>query len=147
MRARYVTGCLVGLVAPMQWGLDPSMAQSGGASDRLRACLSIARDSERLQCYDRAAKRLTAPRFAGRLSLVTERFEISQPTWLRYQSDGAIFVLYLKTGDDRVVQNLHIGGGGEDSYLIEEPGTYFLQINGSESWRVWLEPSSAPGTN
>lgn len=116
---------------------------ANGAKD----CLSIAADSERLTCFDREVRKLVAPRFSGRLGLITERFEITDPTMLRYQSDGAIFVLYLKTGagDGEVVQNLHIGGGGEDSYLIEHPGTYFLQINGSESWRIWLEPKVVAG--
>jgi hypothetical protein len=138
---------MAGLVLPMLSGPHSSTAQAGGAADGVQACLAIAGDSERLRCYDSAARRLAEPRFAGRLSFITERFEILEPTWLRYQSDGAIFVLYLKTNDDEVVQNLHIGGGGEDRYLIEKPGAYFLQINGSEAWRVWLEPQAAPGTN
>jgi hypothetical protein len=27
------------------------------------------------------------------------------------------------------------------TFLIEKPGTYSLQINGSETWRVWLDPA------
>lgn len=104
------------------------------------ACLSIEDSAQRLVCYDREVRKLLEPRFSGRLNVVTDRFEISLPTRLRYQSDGAIFVLYLKNDADEVVQNLHIGGGGEDSYIIETPGTYFLQINGSEGWRIWLDP-------
>lgn len=72
--------------------------------------------------------------------MITEAFEITRPTELRYQSDGVIFVLYLRDAKGEVLQNLHIGGGGDASYLIEKPGTYSLQINGSESWRVWLDP-------
>lgn len=108
--------------------------------DSVRACAGIKADTERLTCFDNAALKLTAPRFAGRLGLTTEPFEVTRPTRLRYQSDGVIFVLYLKDKDGEVLQNLHIGGGGEDSYLIEAAGTYILQINGSESWRIWLEP-------
>lgn len=115
-----------------------------GIADNVTACLRIASGSERLACFDREVRKLVEPRFAGRLSAITERFRVDGPTLLRYQSDGAIFVLYLKSGTDEVVQNLHIGGGGEDTYLIEKPGTYFLQINGSESWRVWLEPQDTP---
>lgn len=111
-------------------------SMAGGAV----GCLSIEDSTERLGCYDREVRKLIEPRFAGRLNAVTEPFEISGPTRMRYQSDGAIFVLYLKTGLDDVVQNLHIGGGGEDSYVIEKAGTYFLQVNGSEGWRIWLEP-------
>lgn len=109
--------------------------------DGLQACRAISRDVERLACYDREAARLAAPRFSGRLGRVTEPFDLDEPTTLRFQSDGAIFVLYLKTAEGAVVQNLHIGGGGEASHLIEKPGTYVLDINGSESWRIWLEPT------
>jgi hypothetical protein len=89
----------------------------------------------------RAKLSSTAPTtFEGRLSLLTEPFELSGPAQLRFQSDGPIFVLYLKSADGTVLQNLHIGGGGEDSYRIARAGTYRLQINGSETWRVWVEP-------
>lgn len=104
------------------------------------SCLGIERGEDRLACFDKEVRKLSEPRFSGRLNVVTETFDIAAPTRLRYQSDGAIFVLYLKTKDDDVVQNLHLGGVGEDSYIIEKPGTYFLQINGSEGWRIWLEP-------
>ncbi len=112
-----------------------------------RTCLAIKDDAGRLACYDREVRKLVEPRFAGRLNRITERFLVQEPTRLRYQSDGAIFVLYVKSDADEVVQNLHIGGGGEASYVIERPGTYFLEINGSESWRIWLEPLGASNTN
>ncbi|WP_296204759.1 hypothetical protein, partial [uncultured Hyphomicrobium sp.] len=98
-------------------------------------------------CYDREVRNLVAPTFSGRLSKTTDRFQIDGPTVLRYQSDGPIFVLYLKAPDDTVIQNLHIGGGGEDSYLIDRPGTYYLDVSGSESWRIWLEPQRDMKTN
>lgn len=112
-----------------------------------RACLSIPANDERLACYDREVRKLVPPNFSGRLSVTTDNFLIEQPTLLRYQSDGAIFVLYLKSADGSVIQNLHIGGGGEASYLIEHPGTYFLDVNGSESWRIWLEPAETQPAN
>lgn len=146
MRIGILASSMATLVLSMLSG-SGRLAVAGGPAESMHACLAITSDSERLRCYDRAARRLTEPRFAGRLSLVTEPFEILEPTWLRYQSDGAIFVLYLKTAADEVMQNLHIGGGGEDRYLIEKAGTYFLQINGSEAWRVWLEPLQAANTN
>lgn len=108
--------------------------------DALRACREVADDAARLACYDREVARLSAPRFSGRLSRITEPFEIDRPADLRFQSDGAIFVLYLKSADGEVIQNLHLGGGGESTYRIETPGTYVLDINGSETWRIWLEP-------
>jgi hypothetical protein len=120
-----------------------AMAHDGGAL----ACLSITLNDERLACYDREVRKLVPPNFSGRLSATTNNFLIERPTLLRYQSDGAIFVLYLKSADGIVVQNLHIGGRGEASYRIEEPGRYFLDVNGSESWRIWLEPEENPSSN
>lgn len=130
----------VGLAAP---------ASARDQLDRTQACLVVIDNADRLACFDREVRKLVPPRYSGRLSVVTERFRIDSPTMLRFQSDGAIFVLYLKTGVDEMVQNLHIGGGGESTYLIEAPGVYFLQVNGSESWRIWLEPQApnAPTTN
>lgn len=110
-------------------------------------CLSIGSEPERLACYDREVRKLVPPRFEGRLHTTTDRFLIEQPTRLRYQSDGAIFVLYLKSANGEVMQNLHLGGGGEASHLIEQPGTYFLDVNGSESWRIWLETEPTQSTN
>lgn len=115
-------------------------ASSRSGDDELRQCAAIANDGARLACYDREVHKLIAPAFAGRLSKTTDRFPIDRPTLLRYQSDGVIFVLYLKAADGSVVQNLHIGGAGEATYLIEQPGTYYLDVNGSEGWRIWLEP-------
>jgi hypothetical protein len=121
-----------------------AMARDG---DGPQACLTVTANDARLACYDREVRKLVAPRFSGRLNKTTDRFEIDRPTRLRYQSDGAIFVLYLKSAEGTVVQNLHIGGGGEATYLIEQPGTYFLDVNGSESWRIWLEPDASQTTN
>lgn len=104
------------------------------------ACREMTEAAEKLACYDRLADRLTPPTFQGRLTLQTELFEIDRPTRLRFESDGVIFVMYLKDERGDVVQNLHIGGGGEDSYLIDKPGKYSLHINGAEGWRVWIEP-------
>lgn len=123
--------------------LPPSPGALAAAHDRLASfqqCRSVKDDRDRLACYDRAAALAAKPTFQGRLTMLTEPFQVKTPATLRYQSDGAIFVLYLKSESGAVLQNLHIGGGGEDSYRIEKPGTYRLQINGSESWRVWVEP-------
>lgn len=106
----------------------------------IRACAAMKSNDERLVCYDKTAAKLSEPRFEGRLNYSTDLFDITGPTQLRYQSDGVIFVLYLKDEKGEVLQNLHIGGGGEATYLIEKPGRYSLQINGSESWRIWIEP-------
>lgn len=104
------------------------------------ACRSVEDGEARLSCYDKLAAKIVPPRFAGRLTVETEQFTIDRPTVLRYQSDGPIFVMYLRDANNNVVQNLHIGGGGEDTYLIDKPGVYSLHINGAETWRVWLEP-------
>lgn len=112
-------------------------------TDGIKACRLIADGAARLACFDSAVRKLEAPTYEGRLSLLTEPFELTGPAMLRFQSDGPIFVLYLKSADGTVLQNLHIGGGGEDKYRIETAGTYRLQINGSEGWRVWVEPEKA----
>jgi hypothetical protein len=122
------------------------------ARDNLEAikhCMDEQSDVIRLKCFDKEIRKLVKPMFEGRLDVVTDPFTIDVPTVLRFQSDGVIFVLYLKTIKDEVVQNLHIGGGGESTYLIEKPGTYFLQVNGAEGWRIWLEPPPkvAPAQN
>lgn len=136
-------------IGPVTVGLAVTLPVLGWAAtahgetrDALQGCRAIGADAERLACYDREAARLAPPRFSGRLGYVTAPIDIDGPTTLRFQSDGAIFVLYLKTADGSVLQNLHIGGGGEATHLIEKPGTYVLDINGSESWRIWLEPAN-----
>lgn len=103
-------------------------------------CRALTEQAEKVACYDKLADKLTPPTFQGRLTLQTELFELDRPTRIRFESDGVIFVMYLKDERGGVVQNLHIGGGGEDSYVVETPGKYSLHINGAEGWRVWLEP-------
>lgn len=119
-----------------------ALAAKDGA-EAVKQCREVADDAARLKCFDAAVKGMGAPTYEGRLSLLTEPFELTGPALLRFQSDGAIFVLYLKSEDGTVLQNLHIGGGGEDRYRIETAGIYRLQINGSEGWRVWVEPEKA----
>lgn len=122
---------------------SPVFVQSVRADEvakEVAACRLVSETEARLACYDKLAAKVSPPRFSGRLTVETEQFEIDRPTMLRYQSDGPIFVMYLRDKNNDVVQNLHIGGGGEDTYLIERPGTYSLHINGTETWRVWLEP-------
>ncbi|WP_020180211.1 hypothetical protein [Methylopila sp. M107] len=124
--------------------LSPALLDFAAANEvakEFAACRALG-DDVRLACYDRLAAKVVPPRFSGRLTVETEQFEIDRPTVLRFQSDGPIFVMYLRDAQNHVVQNLHIGGGGEDVYLIDKPGTYSLHINGAETWRVWLEPKS-----
>jgi hypothetical protein len=106
----------------------------------LSACHGLMDEKERLKCYDAIALQVSPPTFSGRLTATTERFTIMAPHVLRYESDGPIFVMYLKNDAGEVVQNLHIGGGGQERYVIEQPGTYFLTVSGSETWRIWLAP-------
>ena len=118
----------------------PAEGEESPVAAQFAACQATADATERLACYDAAAARLAPPAFAGRLTVQTEPFIIHGPTTLRFESDGPIFVMYLKDDRDQVVQNLHLGGGGSAVHLIEKPGTYSLLINGAETWRVWLEP-------
>lgn len=109
-------------------------------------CKAIARADMRLECYDRlnlaALLKESEPRFAGKRSVKTEMFTVTEPTKIRYQSDGAIFVLAVHDLAGNVIQNLHLGGRGEDHYILEQPGDYFLRVNGSTTWRIWLESNS-----
>jgi len=127
------------ITAVFMAGSAPAFADLNAAFDQ---CRSIVQPERRLECYDSLdikALSESKPNFAGKRSSKTEMFKISEPTQLRFQSDGAIFVLAVHDSEDNIVQNLHIGGGGEDTYLIEEVGEYYLRVNGSTTWRIWLE--------
>ena len=118
-----------------------------GLRQEFKACRAIVASDARLTCYDGLITKLEPPTFQGSLAAETPFFKVEGQTLLRYQSDGAIFVMYLKDAKGDVVQNLHIGGGGESSFLISKPGTYNLQVSGSESWRIWVEPQTGPGAS
>ncbi len=129
----------------------PAVADSpsGGLSNRaeralvdaLQECRRVEAPSDRLACFDRVAQKNAPPRFAGKLGYKTKPFEIDKPHFLRFRSEGVIFVLYLLDENGEVLQNLHIGGGGEDTFLIDKPGTYSLQIDGSAAWKIWIDPA------
>lgn len=125
----------------LAWSLPLAANEAGHeVAKALSGCRGVANEKERLACYDEIATKFSPPTFSGRLTATTERFTIATPHVLRFESDGPIFVMYLKNDGGEVVQNLHIGGGGQQQYVIEKPGTYFLTISGSETWRIWLEP-------
>jgi len=119
---------------------DP--APEGSVRAAFAKCRIVEDDRERVGCYDRLANLLSPPRWQGRLTAQTEDFAVAAPTVLRFESDGPIFVMYLKDERGGIVQNMHIGGGGAATYVIEKPGTYSLQVSGSETWRIWLDPTS-----
>jgi len=119
---------------------DGGRGRSDTAAHALQICYAQTNKGKRLACYDKAAKKFVKPTYKGRLGMVTEPFVLTAPHRLRYRSHGVIFVLYLRDEKGRVLQNLHIGGGGEDEHLIKKPGTYSLKIHGSTSWEIWLEP-------
>lgn len=122
--------------------LTVSLPVSADVNSAFEQCRTIVQPERRLECYDNLdlkALSTKRPNFEGKRTVKTEIFKISEPTQLRFQSDGAIFVLALHDSEDNIVQNLHIGGGGEDTYLIEETGDYYLRVNGSTTWRIWLE--------
>jgi hypothetical protein len=112
-----------------------------GVVQALQGCRREVDDAKRLACFDAVARSNAPPRWSGRLGLRTPSFEIDRPHLLRFRSKGVIFVLYVIDANGAVIQNLHIGGGGEDTYTIEKPGTYSLQIDGSETWQIWLDPA------
>jgi len=127
---------------PILVPLVVSIAASASSIDipnELQGCRKMSDRDQRLACFDGLAVRHSPPRFAGRHGATTDVFTITAPQQLRYQSDGAIFVMYLRDADGGVVQNIVLHGGGEDRYRIAKPGSYSLQVNGSETWRIWLE--------
>lgn len=109
-------------------------------SKALQQCRLKKDDKERLSCFDELARRFAPPTYKGRLGTVTDNFTLKEPHLLRYRSQGVIFVLYLRDKEGNVLQNFHIGGGGEKDYLIKKPGIYSLKIHGSASWEIWLDP-------
>ncbi|SEP39462.1 hypothetical protein SAMN02799625_05905 [Methylobacterium sp. UNC300MFChir4.1] len=138
-------GAAAGFVIASLAAGGPAHAVDAGLEGSVRAgfakCRVLEDERERVRCYDKLATLLSPPRYQGRLTAQTDPFEITAPTLLRFESDGPIFVMYLKDAQGGIVQNLHIGGGGMATFLIEKPGTYSLQISGSETWRVWLDPA------
>lgn len=134
-------GLLLLTLAPAYPAFAGDAPAEAGIRQAFGRCRAIDENRARLRCFDGLASQLSPPRFKGRLVLQTEPFEINGPTVMRYESDGPIFVLYLKDAKGGIVQNLHIGGGGSATYLIEKPGTYSLHVNGSETWRIWLDPT------
>ncbi|MEO1082161.1 MAG: hypothetical protein AAFY29_21570 [Pseudomonadota bacterium] len=106
----------------------------------LQECRAEPGEGERLACYDLLAKKNAPPDYAGKLGFRTPLFSVGAPTRLRFRSQGVIFVLYVLNERGEVLQNLHLGGGGEGDYVIRNPGRYSLQIDGSARWQLWLEP-------
>ena len=124
---------------------EPSIEKSFEKLRRaFKACRDIEASDERVHCYDQLQVQLEPPRFEGRLSSSTPLFSIDAPSWLRYQSDGPVFVMALKDERGEIVQNLHLGGGGEARYRIVNPGRYSLQISGTDGWRIWIDPVLDP---
>jgi hypothetical protein len=64
---------------------------------------------------------------------------VPEPSLLRFESRDAIMVAYLLGANGEVVQNLHHGGAGEGSHLIERAGAYRVQVNASGGWRIRVE--------
>lgn len=124
---------------------DAAESRNGVSGERdivaaLQTCRAIENNEARLSCFDDVAEKNAPPKYAGKLGYKTKPFKLDRPHMLRYRSKGVIFVLYLLDKKGKVLQNLHIGGGGEETYLIEQPGTYSLQIDGSAGWKIWLDP-------
>ncbi len=128
------------LVWPFNAALAEDNKQNNAAGAALQTCRAINTDAERLHCYDSVAKQFAPPTYKGKLGSVTEPFTLDAPHKIRYRSYGFIFVLYVLDDNDNIVQNLHLGGRGEDEYILEVPGTYSLRIDGSAGWEIWLEP-------
>ena len=137
-RGFYTAGLLaLAVIAPAAAGLRDD--ETAGLAVALQECRQLASDSLRLACYERLARDNAPPDYSGRLGFRTPVFTLDAPTRLRYRSQGVIFVLYVLNDRGEVLQNLHLGGGGDGDYLIARPGRYSLQIDGSARWQIWLE--------
>ena len=117
--------------------------EAAGLAVALQQCRKLGDESRRLACYERLARDNAPADYSGRLGFRTPVFTLDVPTRLRYRSQGVIFVLYVLNERGEVLQNLHLGGGGDGDYLIAEPGRYSLQIDGSARWQIWLEADVA----
>lgn len=132
-------GQLVGAAAALAFVFAPAPARADDLAAGLRACRGEASDGRRLACYDALdAKRLLAS-FAGAGSGTTAAFDVAGPSLLRFESLDVIMVVYLLGADGQVVQNLHRGGAGTGSFLIEEAGVYRVQVDASGGWRISVE--------
>lgn len=93
-------GKLAPVLVPLALAALPARANDPAADRSLRhafaKCRAVEDDRERVRCYDKLANLLSPPRFQGRLTAQTDTFEVKEPTVLRYESDGPIFVMYLK---------------------------------------------------
>lgn len=105
----------------------------------LTACRQLSDDQARLICYDALVLPIQTRQFKGSGNAITPRFEVSRPSRLGFESQDAVMVIYLLDASGAVVQNLHKAGAGQDSFLIETPGWYSVQINATGGWRVELE--------
>ncbi|SNT76174.1 hypothetical protein [Paracoccus seriniphilus] len=108
----------------------------GAQAQTLASCRDIPGDRQRLACYDRLP--LAAQGFRGAGSGAVGPISVAANTWLYYESDDAVMVLYLMSETGEVVQNLHRAGPGRSSHLIAAAGRYRLQINATGGWRVSL---------
>ena len=117
--------------------------ETAGLAGALQQCRKLVDESRRLACYEQLARDNAPADYSGRLGFRTPVFTLDAPTRLRYRSQGVIFVLYVLNERGEVLQNLHLGGGGDGDYVIAEPGRYRLQIDGSARWQIWLEALEA----
>lgn len=131
-----MSGRLVGACALIIGWLAPSQVMADPVATGLNACRQIASDARRLTCFDELAAAEDAEEFTGSGSGVTPQFDVVTPRLMTFESSDAVMVVYLLNERDEVVQNLHRGGKGEGSYLIEMPGRYHVQVNATGHWKI-----------
>ena len=128
--------------------LDPEVGK------RLIACLDLAEERPRLQCYDSLVRQLAASAgnpqdqqptaiysLAGRDDHDSEALTIKQPWRLRWTFEGSILAIELRSQDNELVDIIgHQIGEGEGESEPLEPGVYRLAMRGIGSWSVSVEP-------
>jgi hypothetical protein len=133
MPVRLVIVVALGIWAPAMPALSETVAA------KVAACREITEADDRLVCYDALTVTKIEWEFSGKGNSITPQFEVTAPRQLYFYSDDVVMVLYLLDERGDVLRNLHRGGTGAGTYLIETPGRYAVQVNASGGWVVRVE--------
>ena len=125
----------------MSAGLVMLLLVAEPCAPKLARCAALLSASERLSCFDALAQ----PGFVHSGTGAAEvPLDVKEPQLLHYESSDVVLVLEIMQAPQRLIQNIHLGGQGEGSFLIDAPGRYFVRVRASGSWRLWLAPPPKP---
>lgn len=135
-----MSGRLVILCSLVGALISPESSASSLATE-LKLCRELVADQPRLSCYDALFLPSVSNVFKGQGSGLTPEFMVTAPRLMRFHSSDAVMIVYLLDETGAVVQNLHRGGAGEGTHLIQDPGRYSIQVNATGHWEIQI---SAP---